>query len=327
MSEALRPRLSVIVPTHDTRDLTLACLRALDASRDLAPFEVVVVDDASRDSTAEAVAAAHPRAKVVRLTPNRGFTVAVNTGAAHARGDVLLLLNSDTEVAPEALARLVSALDADPRLGAAGAALVYPDGAPQWSAGREPSLVWLFVSSAGLAELARRVPGYARWRARARGEAGADGGAPRAVGWVPGAAVAVRRRAWDEVGGFDASFALYAQDLDLCVRLRRAGWGVALVPDARVVHHLGATIGALPEASASRAHTALSWCDLVRWASKAHGVAFGRAAKGALLAGARLRLVLAALGAVDAEARAGAAHRAAMAALSAFDVTASSAAR
>lgn len=327
MSEEARPRLSVVVPTHETRALTLACLRALEASRGVAPFEVVVVDDASQDGTAGAIAAAHPRVKVVRLEANRGFTVAVNTGVADARGDTLLLLNSDTEVAPDALARLVSALDADPRVGAAGAALVYPDGTPQWSAGREPSLAWLFVSSAGLAELARRLPGYARWRARARGEAGADDHAPRAVGWVPGAAVAIRRRAWDEVGGFDASFALYAQDLDLCVRLRRAGWGVALVPDARVVHHLGATIGALPEASANRAQTALLWCDLVRWASKTHGVAFGRAAKGALLVGARLRLVLAALGAVDAETRALAAHRAAMKALSAFDVRARSAAR
>lgn len=321
MSGGASPRLSVVVPTHDTRELTLACLRALDASRDAGPMEVVVVDDASQDGTVAAVTAAHPCTRLVRLDTNVGFTAAILAGVPAASGEILVLLNSDTEVAPDALARLAAALDADPTLGAAGAALVHPDGEPQWSAGREPSLAWLFALSSGLTTLARRIPGYDRWRARSRGEARGAACAPVRVDWVPGAAVAIRRRAWDLVGGFDPRFALYAQDLDLCVRLRRAGWGVALVGSARVVHHLGSTIGAKPGAKPGGAHTALLWTDLVRWTCKARGVGRARAAKGVLLAGAWVRLALAFLGLVRRDERDVRAHHAAIGALVAFDLS------
>ncbi|MBK7975579.1 MAG: glycosyltransferase family 2 protein [Deltaproteobacteria bacterium] len=306
----------MIVPTHDARELTLACLRALDASLGLGSLEIVVVDDGSRDGSFDAIAAAHPHVKLVRLDPGCGFTVAVNTGVASATGRDLALLNSDTEVAPDALARLVAALDRDAALGVAGAALVYPNGEDQWSAGSEPSLAWLFVLSSGLATLAHRLAAYRRWRRR-------DGAGPEVqpVGWVPGAAIVVRRSAWEAVGPLDTRFALYAQDLDLCVRVRRAGWSVALVRGARVVHHLGATIGALPESSADRAQRALLWTDLVRWAHRARGPRFGHAARHALLAGAWLRVALTALGALPRDRRDRAAHGAAIAALTGFDVT------
>src|SRR5436309_346274 len=188
----LMPALSVVIPTHDTRELTLACVVSVEAAVEaaaaaLSDTEILVVDDGSGDGTAEALAARHPRIAVMRLSPAAGFTRAANLGMARSRGEVLLLLNSDTEVAPGALARLRDAFAREPRLGAAGALLHYPDGRAQWSGGGEPGLLWLFALASGLPPLLARLPGYRRAK-----PAGAPAGR---VAWVAGAALAVRRRA------------------------------------------------------------------------------------------------------------------------------------
>jgi GT2 family glycosyltransferase len=99
---------------------------------------------------------------------------------------------------------------------------------------------------------------------------------------VTGAALALRRRAWEEMGGFDEEFRFYGQDLDLCLRLRDAGWKIELLPDFRVLHHHGATIG-------SRSHLELLWTDLLRWARKHRGAGFARKAALSLQSGAALR--------------------------------------
>jgi GT2 family glycosyltransferase len=266
-------RLSVIVPTHDTRELTLRCVETLEAEG-TDGLEIVVVDDGSSDGTAEALAAAHPRVRVVRLAPSAGFTRAANRGLAEARGGVLLLLNSDTEVAPGALAPLLAAFDLDPGLGVAGAALHYPDGSAQWSGGGAPTLLWLFGLASGLPPLLARLPFWRRVK-----PLGAPAGR---VEWVTGAALALRRQAWEESGGLDEEFHFYGQDLDLCLRLRDAGWKVELVPEVRVLHHHGATIG-------SRSNLELLWTDLLRWARKYRGTGFARRAAFALRSGAALR--------------------------------------
>lgn len=266
-------QLSVVVPTHDTRDLTLRCVETLEAEG-TEGFEIVVVDDGSSDGTAEALAAAHPHVRVLRNVPAVGFTRAANRGLAEARGDLLFLLNSDTEVSPGTFASLLAAFARDPRLGAAGALLHYPDGSPQWSGGGAPTLLWLFGLASGLPPLLARLPFWRRVK-----PVGAPAGR---VDWVTGAALALRRQAWEEVGGFDEEFRFYGQDLDLCLRLRKAGWNVELLPGIRVLHHHGATIG-------SRSHLELLWTDLLRWARKHQGAGFARKAAFALRSGAALR--------------------------------------
>jgi GT2 family glycosyltransferase len=275
--------LSVVVPTHDTRELTLRCVETLVAAG-VPDLQIVVVDDGSTDGTAEALAAAYSNRdgfEVLRLSPPGGFTRAANRGLERARGDVLLLLNSDTEVAPGAFAPLLAAFAAASRLGAAGAALHYPDGSPQWSGGREPSLLWLFALASGLPPLLARLP---RWRRMKPVGAPAE-----TVDWVTGAALALRRQAWDEAGPMDEGYRFYGQDLDLCLRLRQAGWKVELVPGFRVLHHHGATISRDPAASA-RQHLELLWTDLLRWARRHRGPGWARQATLALRSGAALRL-------------------------------------
>ncbi|MEO6027323.1 MAG: glycosyltransferase [Candidatus Binatia bacterium] len=277
-------RLSIVVPTRDTRGLTLACLAAVarELPRD---GEIVVVDDGSRDGSADAIVAAHPTVRVLRHEASRGFSVAANAGLAAATGDVLVLLNSDTEVLPGALASLCRAIEGRPRLAAAGALLVEPDGRAQWSGGAVPDARWLFALASGVAALAARVPGYRRWRP-------VSGHRTGAVEWVPATAVALRADAWREQGPFDEGFRLYAQDLDLCLRLRAAAWEVAVVADARVIHHRGATVAGLAGATAARQQPELLWTDLLRAIAKQRGPEAAVAAARALRRGAALRIAL-----------------------------------
>lgn len=277
-----RPRLSVVVPTHDTREITLRCLASLQPGAD-GGAEVVLVDDGSRDSTAEAVRARYPAVTVLASPEARGFTVAANEGLAAARGEILLLLNSDTEVEAATLPRLFAAFEADPRLGAAGAVLLNPDGSPQWSGGPEPTLLWLFLLTSGLGGALGRLPGYRRLRPL-------DAEARPAVDWVTGAALALRREAWDAVGPLDTRYRFYAQDLDLCLGLRDAGWRVAIASGFRVMHLGGATIGRRAGASGS-AHPGLLWADLLTWAEKRRGDGWARRAGFWMRAGGLLRVL------------------------------------
>lgn len=274
-------KLSVVIPTHNTRDLTLRCVETLEAEG--TPVEIVVVDDGGiegGDGTAEALAA-HD-VEVLRPSPAGGFTRAANLGLARARGEILLLLNSDTEVEPGALSNLLAAFDRDPRLGVAGAALHYPDGSPQWSGGRAPSLLWLFGLTSGLPRLLARLPRYRRLKPA--------GAAPGSVDWVTGAALAMRRSVWERVGPLDEGFRFYAQDLDVCLRAGAAGWKVELLPDVRVMHHHGATIGRDP-GSWGKQNAELLWSDLLRWGWKSRGRSWGRRAAFVMRAGAALRLL------------------------------------
>jgi GT2 family glycosyltransferase len=294
--------LSIVVPTRDTAALTLACLASIARARpesrpDSRPGsppgsrpgsgpgsgpEIVVVDDGSRDDTVARVRAAYPAARIVRQDAARGFTVTANAGLAAARGRLLLLLNSDTEIEPGGLDALTAAFAGDSALGIAGAQLRHPDGSPQWSGGRLPDCLWLFAEASGAGRLLRRLPSYRRARPLARAT-------DRDVDWVSGAALAMRREVWEACGPLDEAYTLYGQDLDLCSRARRAGWRIRVLHGFAVRHHHGATVTAV-EGSAGRQHAPRLWTDLRRWAGKTYGVGYARRATWALRLGGWLRL-------------------------------------
>lgn len=275
--------LSVIVPTRETRDVTLRCLSTVAEAGRAIVTEVVLIDDGSRDGTAEAVSRRFPETRVVRHETPLGFTASANAGLRLASQPLILLLNSDTEVPSGALETLVAAFDGDPRLGIVGAQLLYPDGSGQWSGGRAPTLAWLFAESSGLARALARLPGYRAVRPLA---ATSD----RDVDWVTGAALAMRREVWDAVGPLDEGFRTYAQDLDFCLRARDRGWAVRIVARCRVRHHHGVTVARLAGGVGRQQPQAL-WTDLIRWAEKRRGAAYARRAGWAIAAGARLRLL------------------------------------
>jgi N-acetylglucosaminyl-diphospho-decaprenol L-rhamnosyltransferase len=274
-------RLSLVVPTRDTRVLTLRCLESA-APLIAEGAEVVIVDDGSRDGTAEAVRARFPGARVLVNADPRRFGGSANRGLGEARGEILLLLNSDTEVDPSTVPAVVAAFDREPRLGAAGAELRNADGTPQWSAGAAPTRPWLFAMATGVPALLGSWPAYRRLRP--------VGSAERArVDWASGAALAIRRAAWDEVGPFDENFGFYGQDVDFGLRLRDAGWKVRVIPGWIVTHLGGATIGS-GEGTAGGRHPGLLWTDLLLLGEKRHGVAWARSAARLMRLGASFRL-------------------------------------
>jgi N-acetylglucosaminyl-diphospho-decaprenol L-rhamnosyltransferase len=197
--------------------------------------EIVVVDNASPDDS-RAVATAHSAGpRVVVSDRNLGFGGGCNLGAsqAGAASDSVFMLNPDARLRPGTTARLASLLDRDPGLGVVAPRVVDPSGESQAaSAGAEPCL----RSNIGHFLMLGRVPGLRRLFPPVY-MAGAS--SPARPDWVSGAAMMIRRAAFEEVGGFDESLFMYMEDVDLCRRLREKGWGVAYDPQAVVDHLMG----------------------------------------------------------------------------------------
>lgn len=226
-----RARIAVVLVSHETRRAVLAALGSLPVRADV---EVVVADTGSRDGTVAAVRRQRPDVRVVELA-NAGFGRAANTGVRLTKAPVIVVANADVRFGPGALDVLAGSLEADPTLGAVGPRVRYPDGTLQASARTVPGP----LDAVAHAALGRIRPGN-RWTRRYHGTAG-DAGRPRDVDWLSGCALALRRRAVTEVGGFDPGFFLYVEDLDLGVRLRAAGWRLRYEPRAEVEHEVAAS--------------------------------------------------------------------------------------
>ena len=214
-------RSAVVIVAYNVRELLLACLASLGPE----VGEVVVVDNASTDGTAQAV---RERAAEVRLIANRqnvGFSRANNQALRIVTAPYVCLLNPDTEVKDGALARLVAALEADRRLGIVGPKLLNPDGSLQAGGLAFPNL-W--------ALLAQAVP-WGRRPARSR-RTGVSG-AVAECDWVTGACMMIRREVLDQIGLLDEGYFMYGEEKDLCYRAKQAGWKVGCVTDAEVIHH------------------------------------------------------------------------------------------
>jgi len=211
-----------VIPTRDARSLLLEALTSLAGQT--VDHDVVVVDNASSDGTAAAVAERFPEVRVVRSEENLGFGRAVNRGVETVDTPIVILVNNDVVCEPDFVERMLAPF-ADDRVGLVAGVLLQHD-APE------------LVDSAGI-ELDPTLRSWDRLWNRPAAEL-ADG-AP--LGPCGGAA-AYRMRAWREVGGFDDAFFAYWEDVDLALRLRLAGWSCAFAGDARVLHKHGQTLGA-----------------------------------------------------------------------------------
>ncbi|HEV7487987.1 MAG TPA: glycosyltransferase family 2 protein [Thermoanaerobaculia bacterium] len=264
--------LSVVIPTFNTAQMTLRCCRAVLAS--LPPeSEVIVADDGSADGTAELLAREAPAVRVIRLESNRGFAPTANRGVAASSGRIILLLNSDAIVDADALAGFLAAFAADAKLGVAGARLLNPDRTPQWSGGAAPTLPWMIGVVSGAGYLAH----FVRRGVRVQHD----------VDWVSGAAMVFRREVWDAAGPLDECFRFYCQDIELCLRARDAGWRVAVIEEARVVHAIGGTVAAV---SALHHDPERLWPDLLTWGGRRYGPRWMFIARTVLLLTAALRI-------------------------------------
>ena len=230
------PVLSVVVLSWNTKQLTLACLRALHAETPRHAREVIVVDNGSHDGSADAIAADYPAVKLLRNPDNRLYARGNNQGVELAQGQFVCTLNSDTEVRAGALDLLVDWLLANPDYGCAAPRLCDPDGGVQHACQRFPTL-WTalcFDSFWGRFWPGTRV--VSRYLMR-----DVDHRPAADVDQPPGACCVLHRAEWQQLGGFDETLSLFYNDVDLCLRLWQRGRRIRYVADAEVMHHRGAS--------------------------------------------------------------------------------------
>ncbi|MCP5027444.1 MAG: glycosyltransferase family 2 protein [Actinomycetia bacterium] len=230
------PELSVLMVSYQTPDLVMRCLDALDGQRGEVDLEVVLVDNAPGDGTAEMVARGHPWV-MIDSQDNIGFSRGVNRAAALARGDLLLLLNPDTEPHPGAVRALVDAYRRHPEAGLIGGRIMTPGGeVDPHSCFGEPTLWAAFCFATTLDTVFK---GNRVLHPESLGSWPRD--TDREVDIVSGALCLVSRSIWDELGGLDEHFWMYGEDTDFSMRARRSGWKPRLAPDVVVTHESGAS--------------------------------------------------------------------------------------
>lgn len=216
-------KFSVVIVNYNTKHALRAALRSIQVAGTASGCfcEIIVVDNASADGSAAMVTTEFPAAILLTNEENRGFAAAANQGAKRASGDVILFLNSDAELSADFLMAAEKALAAQ-----SGLAIVAP----------------ALHDSAGVAERQShgRFPTLARTLFRRIAPRPTDD--PAAVDWVSGAALAIRRPIFEELGGFDERFFMYFEDVDLCWRAKQTGYAVRFLPDVAILHHRGASL-------------------------------------------------------------------------------------
>lgn len=215
--------IDVVVVAYERWDLSEGCLRHLQDQT--VPHRVILVDNGSSDGSADRARAAFPNVEVIELGRRHGFPAACNRGVAAGNGDVVAQINNDVDCRPDFLEKLVAPMERDDRVGLVSCLLLRPDGET--------------IDSVGLA-CDRTLATFQRFH----GGPVADAFLEHPVAAGPaGAAALIRRRAWEQVGGWDETISYYSEDIDLDLRVRSAGWHHAIATDAMATHVGSATAG------------------------------------------------------------------------------------
>ncbi|MFT4288443.1 glycosyltransferase family 2 protein [Nocardioides sp.] len=227
--------VGIVLVTYDSADWIGRCLDSLPAALDGREAEIVVVDNASRDGSADLVAAEHPEVTLIRSETNLGFAAAVNLGARHSRAPWVLLLNPDMEARPRALRNLLEFAEKNPGHGLYGGRTLTVDGRTERSScWGLPSLWSMTCFALGLTTLFHHSrifdpESLGRW----------DRDTVREVGMITGCLLLVDREDWDRLGGMDERYFVYGEDADFSARARRLGLRPIITPEAEVVHAIG----------------------------------------------------------------------------------------
>ncbi len=267
MSE--NPELSILVVSFNTRELTLECLRSVYQETHETQFELIVVDNASSDGSAEAIREEFPALTLIALDENIGFGRGNNLAAEHATGEFTLLLNPDTVVLDGAIDALVRFAREHPECGIWGGRTLFADRSLNpGSCWRGMSLWTLFSRAVGLLSLMPRSPLF-----NAAGYGGWQRDSVREVDTVSGCFLLIRRSLWEELDGFDPAFFMYGEEADLCLRARKRGARPTITPDAEIIHYGGMseTVPADKVERLLRANVTLAekhWGSVKLWAGR-----------------------------------------------------------
>jgi len=256
------PDVSVVIVSFNTRDLLRECLNTLYRESGGVTFETIVVDNNSRDNSADMIAEEFPDVRLIRSDTNLGFGVANNRAFAIAKGRYIVLLNSDAFVKPGVLQLSIEHMDQNPRVALAGGRLVGRDGSWQPSARMFPSYLNDLLIMTGLSD---RYP-KSRFFGRVD-QTFVDQSLPMPTDWVPGAYSIIRRETLENIGYFDSKFFLYYEEVDLCRRFKMAGYDVWYWPDITVVHLGG-------ESSKTVKNLQLAGLQLTKWRMRSRLIYF-----------------------------------------------------
>ncbi len=231
------PLVSIVVVSYRTRELTLECLRSVMRETRHVPYEVLVVDNASDDGSAAAIAKEFPDVRLMARSDNLGFARANNVAAKEAKGRFLLLLNPDTVVLDSAVDRLVAFAEARPAARIWGGRTLYADRSLNPTSSWRRMTLWsVLCRTTGLSGLLPSSPlfnseSYARW----------DRSTVREVDIVTGCFLLIEREFWQRLGGFNPRFFMYGEEADLCLRAAKLGARPVVTPQATIVHYGGAS--------------------------------------------------------------------------------------
>ncbi len=217
-------KLSIIIVSYNTKELLKQCLDSVSKSSFKEPYEVIVVDNASSDGSEDLA--------TIKNHQNTGYPFSNNQGIKIAKGEYVLLLNSDTEVKIGAFEKLVSFMNSHPQVGIASAQLLNPDGSIQPSGGYLPRLsniaAWMLLLD-DIPVLKNFICAYHVNRPSFYSKT-------HEIGWVQGAAMIVRKKTLEEIGTLDENIFMYGEDVELCLRAKKKNWQVWTIAEAQVVH-------------------------------------------------------------------------------------------
>lgn len=233
----MSPLISIIIVSWNVRALLRACLDSIEATKEALPVEVIVVDGNSHDGSGAMVREAFPQVQLIACDENVGFPRGNNLGLAQANGRYLYLLNPDTIVTEGALQTMLAYMQENADVGVVGAQLHYPDGSVQSSRRRFPTLATPFWESTWLQPYAPASILRHYYMEESDDDALVD------ADWVMGASMFVRREVYEQVGGMDADYFMYSEELDWCRRIKKAGWRVVYLPTAHIIHYEGKSSG------------------------------------------------------------------------------------
>lgn len=226
--------LSIIIVSWNVKKLLKDCLKSIYQNYDNLNIEVFVSDNASTDGTMEMVRQKFPQVKYIQNEGNIGFTKANNRAFEVAAGKYILFLNPDTVVKPKALSRMVKFIEEDPKCGALGPRLLNPDGTLQLSCRTFPTFKTQLFSTLFLDVLFPKSRLFGKhmmsyWKHDELKE----------VDQPMGSALLVRKDILDKIGAFDENIIFWYDEVDLCYRIKKAGWKIFFVPDAEIIHYGG----------------------------------------------------------------------------------------
>ncbi len=229
--------LSIIIVNWNVQELLRACLESVLAACQTTPqltSEIIVVDSASSDGSVALVQQYFPQVRLIASDENLGYAKGNNSGVAVAQGRYLFLLNPDTVLQSKALSQMLSHMDSHPQVGVVGPKLLWPDGSVQSSRRHFPTVGSLFWESTLLGQWFPQNKHIHQYHL-----VDTSPDHVQAVDWLVGAALFIRREAWQQIGPIDENFFMYFEETDWCSRCVKAGWEIHYLPKAQITHYEG----------------------------------------------------------------------------------------